>query len=140
MLILYHKHNELLEDDSSSYLKVATSLSSSSVQPLKDTHTQVLKKLLGIGFLCVCVCVFLSIISLPSRISRGRSRSLPAGAACSYVYNGQMNNPFHSDGEYIYFNICIEDRNVAGIRCGVSYRNIRYNITLRLRFFYFKKL
>ena len=113
MLILYHKHNELLEDDSSSYSEVAPSLSSSSVQPLKDTHTQVLKTLLGIGFVCVCVracvrvcvcvCVVLSIISLPSRISRGQSRSLPAGAACSYVYNGQMNNPFHSDGGYILF-------------------------------------
>lgn len=104
MLILYHKHNELLEDDST-YSEVAPSLSSSSVQPLKDTHTQVLKTLLGIGFVhvCVCVCVVLSIISLPSRISRGQSRSLPAGAACSYMYNGQMNNPFHSDGGYILF-------------------------------------
>ena len=88
----------------------------------------------------MCVCVLLSIIPLPSRISRGQSRSLPAGAACSYVYNSQTNNPFHSDGEYIYFNICTEDKNAAGSRCGVSYLNITYNITLELRFFYFKRL
>ena len=43
-------------------------------------------------------------------------------------------------GDIFYFNICIEDRNVAGSRCGVSSLNIMYNITLRLRVFYFKKL
>ena len=49
--------------------------------------------------------VLLNIMSLPSRISRGQSRSLPAEASCSYMYNGQTSNPFHSDWEYIYLFI-----------------------------------
>lgn len=59
------------------------------------------------------------------------------------MYNGQKSNPLPSDGEYIYFNICIEDMNVTEetqeVGAGPSIL-LSQMYHIQPRFFYLEKL
>lgn len=109
MLILYQRHNEHLKNDNCSYLEIVSTLSFLFYPTLERyPHTSPKEVVLAWVFSCSSTS-FLFHLELVED-SQG---PFPLRHPAPTCINGQTNNPFHSDWEYIYFNICIEDMNVA---------------------------